>query len=118
MTFCWLTAEHIPTLEMTFQGIFQPPKGSNMELKVMSVNSHPSFETSISIVVIKFLNVEKIIYAMRTSRDQVSGWEKRVENQLLIDCMTSSKKMGAVTLVGYGCEMVSHCGFNLQFAFT
>lgn len=46
------------TLEMTFQGIFQPPKGSNMELKVMSVNSHPSFETFISIVVNKFLNVK------------------------------------------------------------
>ena len=58
MTFCWLFAESITTLEMTFQGIFQPPKGSNMELKVMSVNSHPSFETFISIVVNKFLNVK------------------------------------------------------------
>ena len=58
MTFCWLFAESITTLEMIFQGIFQPPKGSNMELKVMSVNSHPSFETFISIVVNKFLNVK------------------------------------------------------------
>lgn len=29
-----------------------------MELKVMSVNSHPSFETFISIVVNKLLNVK------------------------------------------------------------
>ena len=33
MTFCWLFAESITTLEMTFQGIFQPPKGQTWNWK-------------------------------------------------------------------------------------